>query len=88
MKESKGRGSVSRSIRYHRRYENDKKFRERIKEREKRYKINRKKKINKRCIDCNKLINPEATRCRKCSIKRHRIEYLKRLNNLEWTKML
>jgi hypothetical protein len=83
MKESKGRGSVSRSIRFHKKYEQDKEFRERVKQRQKIYKLRRKKKMNKRCLDCNKLINPEATRCRKCSIKRHRIEYLKRLYNLE-----
>ena len=83
MRESKGRGSVSRSIRYHRRYESDKKFRDKIRECSKRNRTKRMIKINKRCIDCKKLISPKATRCRECSIKMNRKDYLEELNNLQ-----
>lgn len=83
MKESKGRGSVSRSIRFHKKYEQDKEFRERVKQRQKIYKLRRKKKMNKRCLDCKKLIGTESTRCRECNIKNNRKIYLRNLEDLE-----
>ena len=82
MRKRLGTGSVSRSMRYYTRIE-DEKFRNKIREHSRKNMINRKRRINKRCIDCKILISPEANRCRECSIKNHRKNYLEELNNLQ-----
>lgn len=65
-------GSLSRSLRYHERMENEPEFAKKQREKNKREFINYKKKKNKRCIDCKKLINPSSTRCRSCRNKKIR----------------
>jgi hypothetical protein len=65
-----GRGSVCRRIRYYERIENEKGFKEKMEELHKRKHKTYKKKFNKRCIDCNKLIVPRAKRCLNCATKK------------------
>lgn len=62
------RGSVSRSFNYEKKWE-DPKFRQKSLDRNKKNEKLRKIKINNRCLDCKKLINPDSIRCKKCSIK-------------------
>lgn len=75
--DKKGRGSVSRSFVYERRWK-DEEFRKNSIERNKKSRLKRNKKINNRCKDCNKLISPSSLRCQKCSIKYIRKKYLKK----------
>jgi ribosomal protein L40E len=65
-----GRGSVSRRFNYLARKERDPVWHKKIKEMTRLNQLKRRKKINKRCIDCNALISPDATRCQSCSSKR------------------
>lgn len=72
------RGSVSRSFSYERKWE-DPEFRKKSLERNKKNQLKRKKKENKRCLDCNKLIYPKSIRCSKCSIKYIRKKELQKI---------
>jgi rRNA maturation endonuclease Nob1 len=62
----RARGSVSRSMIYHRRMQTDLEFRNRYKKSKHDSYLKRKKKFNKRCLNCNKLINPKSTYCNSC----------------------
>jgi uncharacterized OB-fold protein len=84
MKYKKGRGSVSRSFRMAKRYETDKKFRERMKERSKINHTQRIKRIDNRCEDCGVLISPKSKRCKPCSIKNNRKVYLNKQNTYKY----
>lgn len=79
--DSHGRGSVSRAFRYLKKRE-DKKFVEKLRRNSIETRKRRKIKINNRCIDCNKLISPDAIRCKVCSIKRNRLNYLNQMTTL------
>ena len=76
-----GRGSVTRSIRRRFRWENEKGYKEKVQKITKKSQLKRKKRINKRCPDCNKLIFPHAIRCKRCHlISLHNNKY-KHLNS-------
>lgn len=75
-----GRGSVSRSFNYARKYSNPE-FREKLHEYNKLRFRNRKKKENKRCIDCGILVSPNALRCKSCSIRNNYNKYYKDREN-------
>ena len=77
MRDKKGRGSVSRCLRYSKRYNTEPEFKRKILEYSKVESRKRKNRMNKRCLDCKKLISPVAIRCRECSIKHIRNCYLK-----------
>jgi len=68
VKDKSGSGSVSRSFNFLKKY-NTLEFRIKSNKRSKLNNMKRKKKINNRCKDCNKLISVNAIRCNKCSIK-------------------
>ena len=72
MRKKTGRGSVSRSIRRLDRLETEKGLREKLQKINRKSQLKRKKKFNKRCIDCNKLIFPHATRCKSCHLNKSR----------------
>lgn len=74
-----GRGSVSRCLRYYEKYETDPEFRQRVLEGGRLRNKARKKKINKRCVDCGKLISPNSTRCKRCSIRNNYNKYLQKI---------
>ena len=69
MRKGLHRGSVSRSLRYHERFDTDEKFRERLRKCSKESHRKQKIKVNKRCIDCGVLIQPKSIRCKRCSIR-------------------
>ena len=75
MKDKKGRGSVSRSLRYYERMK-DKEYRDKVNNYSKIKARKRKKRINNRCIDCNTLILPNSKRCKSCGIIMNRQKYL------------
>ena len=70
MTNKKGRGSVSRGFIYLRRKKRDPEFYSKKLKNSSDYERRRKKRVNKRCIDCNKLICPSAIRCKVCNYKR------------------
>ena len=82
-KNHKGRGSVGKSLRNGRRLRNDKEFREKRRklerewwnknieknrEKKRKYALELSKFKNKRCLDCNKLLNwkTKGNYCKKC----------------------
>ena len=76
MVKNLGSGSVSRSFNYEKK-KNRKGYKEWLTEYNKQRNLKRKKKVNNRCKDCNLLISPDATRCKKCSIINNRKVFLK-----------
>lgn len=62
-----GRGSVYRAERRLKRIKEDPEYAERMRKISKKSREKRKRKINNRCIDCNKLIHENSTRCNSCS---------------------
>lgn len=71
----KGKGSVSRAFNYEKKAQN-KKYKEKMNALSRKYKLRSMKKINKRCIECGKLISPKSTRCKACSIISNHNKYL------------
>jgi rRNA maturation endonuclease Nob1 len=72
-----GRGSIGRSIRRIYRLQNELGYKIKCSKSLKKSQLKRKLRINNRCIDCNKLISPQAKRCDPCSrkVKVLRIKY-------------
>lgn len=64
-----GTGSVSRSFNYQKKYQNNPEFRKKVNEYSRKKYWKKKEKDNNRCVDCNKLISENATRCKACSIQ-------------------
>jgi len=65
-------GNVSRCLKYHEKKIDRPDWYRRQQESAKRSNLKRKKRINKRCVDCGKLIGPTATRCQSHASKHMR----------------
>lgn len=75
-----GRGSVSRSFNYARKYLNPE-FRRKCQEYSRIKAKRRKEEANKRCVDCGVLISPDSIRCKNCSIRHNYEKYYKNKEN-------
>lgn len=70
--ECRKRGSVSRAIRRRKRFEEDIEYREKTIKSRLKSRLKRKREINKRCLNCGKLILSPSELCRKCYLSRNK----------------
>ncbi len=60
-------GNVSRMLRRAERAETEPGYKANMAKRAEELSEKRKKRVNKRCVDCGELIEPKSTRCKRCN---------------------